>query len=61
MDIHQSKESVLSPATQSRVQQVLNRRRQARIGLTRDVLKLKGNHIYYTIIQADFLPNMKDS
>jgi len=61
MDIHQSIEFDLSPATQPRVRQVLNERRRAHIDLRRDVLKLKGNHVYYTVIQADFLPNTKES
>jgi len=61
MDIAQSKESVLSPATQSRVRQVLNERQQTHVDIRRDVLKLKGKHIYYTIIQADVLPNTKES
>jgi len=61
IDICQNMEFDLSPATQPRVRQVLNERRQARIDLRRDVLKLKGNHIYYTVIQADFLLNTKES
>jgi len=61
IDIRQNMEFDLSPATQPRVRLVLNERRRARIDLRRDVLKLKGNHIYYTVIQADFLPNTKES
>ena len=61
MDMDQSKEFVLSPATRSRVRQVLSEHRRARLDLRRDVPKLKGKHIYYTVIQADFLPNTKES